>query len=234
MGGDVRGESGGGLGRGRPPRRLDPDGSATARLGAEIRRLREARRLTIAALARLVGYSPSFISDVENGNKTRSRQFVEACDRVFDTDGSLLTLFEEAVQEEAARRHAKLAQSRQAGGWEGTPLTPSVPVRLAIPDASQQLLVPGSFREEAATNRREVLRLGAKAAGIAAGVRILEGIGSLPFAISKALHSSTISNGLLHRYEQEAEQYVLEYQQSGPDPLLVDVHDRLVERCNRG
>jgi len=97
------------LGRGRPSRRLDPDGSATARLGAEIRRLREARRLTIAALARLVGYSPSFISDVENGNKTRSRQFVEACDRVFDTDGSLLTLFEEAIQEETARRHAKLA-----------------------------------------------------------------------------------------------------------------------------
>src|SRR6266511_1358386 len=229
MRGDFRGQGSGGLGRGRPARRLDPDGSATARLGAEIRRLREARRLTIAALARLVGYSPSFISDVENGNKTRSRQFVEACDRVFDTDGSLLTLFEEAIQEEAARRHAKLAQSRQAGGWEGTPLTPSVPVHLAIPDASEQLLIPGSFREEAATNRRETLQLGAKVAGIIAGARILEGIGSLPFAISRALHSSTISNGLLHRYEQEAEQYVLEYQQTGPDPLLVDVHDRLVE-----
>jgi len=100
---------------------------------------------------------------------------------------------------------------------------------LAIPDASEQLLIPGSFREEAATNRRETLQLGAKVAGIVAGARILEGIGSLPFAISRALHSSTISNGLLHRYEQEAEQYVLEYQQTGPDPLLVDVHDRLVE-----
>jgi transcriptional regulator with XRE-family HTH domain len=229
MGGDVRGQSGGGLGRGRPPRRLDPDGSATARLGAEIRRLREARRLTIAALASLVGYSPSFISDVENGNKTRSRQFVEACERVFDTDGSLLTLFEEAIQEETARRHAKLALSRQAGGLEGTPLRPSVPVQLARPDASEHPLVPGSFREEAATNRRDALRVGAKVAGIAAGARMLEGIGSLPFVISKALHSSTISNGLLQRYEREAEQYVLEYQQTGPDPLLVDVHDRLVE-----
>src|SRR6266704_5727050 len=202
---DVRGQSDGGLGRGRPPRRLDPDASTTARLGAELRRLREARRLTIAALARLVGYSPSFISDVEHGNKTRSRQFVEACERVFDTDGSLLTLFEEAIQEETARRHAKLAQNRQGGGWGGEPLPPSVPVPLAIPDAGEQLIVPGSFREEAATNRRETLQLGVKVAGIAAGARVLDGIGSLPFALSRALHSSTISNGLLHRYEQEAE-----------------------------
>jgi transcriptional regulator with XRE-family HTH domain len=147
MPGDVRGQRSGGFGRGRPPSRLDPDGSATARLGAEIRRLREARRLTIVALARLIGYSPSFISDVENGNKTRSRQFVEACERVFDTDGSLLTLFEEAIQEEAARRHAKLAQSREAGGWEGELLTP-LPVSLATPDASEQLLVSGSLRED--------------------------------------------------------------------------------------
>jgi transcriptional regulator with XRE-family HTH domain len=229
MPGDVRGQRSGGLGRGRPPRRLDPDGSATARLGAELRRLRIARRLTIAALARLVGYSPSFISDVEHGNKTRSRQFVEACERVFDTDGALLTLFEEAIHEETARRHAKLARSRQAGGWEGTPSTPSVPVPLARPDASKPLLVAGSLREEAATNRRETLQLGAKVAGIAAGARILEGIGSLPFAISRALQSSTISNGLLHRYEQEAEQYVVAYQRMGPAPLLADVHDRLVE-----
>ncbi len=226
---DVRGQSDGGLGRGRPPRRLDPDASTTARLGAELRRLREARRLTIAALARLVGYSPSFISDVEHGNKTRSRQFVEACERVFDTDGSLLTLFEEAIQEETARRHAKLAQNRQGGGWGGEPLPPSVPVPLAIPDAGEQLIVPGSFREEAATNRRETLQLGVKVAGIAAGARVLDGIGSLPFALSRALHSSTISNGLLHRYEQEAERYVVDYQRMGPGPLLVDVHDRLVE-----
>jgi transcriptional regulator with XRE-family HTH domain len=229
MPGDVGGQPSGGLGRGRPPRRLDPDGSATARLGAELRRLREARRLTIAALARLVGYSPSFISDVEHGTKTRSRQFVEPCERVFDTDGALLTLFEEAIQEEAARRHAKLARSRQAGGWAGTPLTPSVPVGLARPDASEPLLVAGSLREEAATNRRETLQLGVKVAGIAAGARLLDGIGSLPFAISRALQSSTISSGLLHRYEQEAEQYVVAYQRMGPAPLLADVHDRLVE-----
>jgi tetratricopeptide (TPR) repeat protein len=41
--------------------------------------------------------------------------------------------------------------------------------------------------------------------------------------------SSTISSGLLHRYEQEAEQYVVAYQRMGPAPLLADVHDRLVE-----
>jgi hypothetical protein len=108
-------------------------------------------------------------------------------------------------------------------------LTPSVPVGLARPDASEPLLVAGSLREEAATNRRETLQLGAKVAGIAAGARILDGIGSLPFAISRALQSSTISNGLLHRYEQEAEQYVVAYQRTGPAPLLADVHDRLVE-----
>jgi Helix-turn-helix domain len=54
------GSPGGGKRRsGRPPKIIDPASSAVAALGAELRRLRIDRGLTLEQLGRLVGYSGS-------------------------------------------------------------------------------------------------------------------------------------------------------------------------------
>lgn len=99
---------------GRPPGPLDPASSQRARLGAEIRRLREAKNLSLAALAKLVGSSASHLSDVEHGKKLPSIVLVEHLDEVFGTDGALLTLFPSAVLEQTVERH-KHARNQHVG-----------------------------------------------------------------------------------------------------------------------
>ena len=107
----------GGHPRGRPPNRLDPISSA-ARFGVELRGLRLAAGLRVKDLAGLLGFSPTRVSEVENGKGKLSRQFVEACEHALPADGALFTLFELVVQEEAAERHAKLARRRGARDTE--------------------------------------------------------------------------------------------------------------------
>jgi DNA-binding XRE family transcriptional regulator len=80
--------------RGRPPNQLDPSSSAAARFGAELRALRLDAGLTITALAKLIGFSTTRISEVENGKGKLSREFVEACERVLPAEDALRTLFE--------------------------------------------------------------------------------------------------------------------------------------------
>lgn len=80
-------------------RHIDPAGSAQARLGAELRRLRAARRLSQAGLGQLIQYSPDLIRRVETTERFPAREFVEACDKALDTDGALLALWPAADQE---------------------------------------------------------------------------------------------------------------------------------------
>lgn len=65
---------------GRPPKTTDPGSSAIAALGAQLRRLRIDRGLTLAQLARLVGYSGQHLGAVERGQAVPSEVVVSACD----------------------------------------------------------------------------------------------------------------------------------------------------------
>ncbi len=65
---------------GRPPKPLDPDASAAAKLGAELRARRTEAGLTLEALGSQIGYSPQHISEVERANVSFSGSFVVACD----------------------------------------------------------------------------------------------------------------------------------------------------------
>ena len=98
---------------GRPPNPVDPTSSPRARLGAELRRLREVNRLSLEALARLVRSSPSHLSDVEHGKKLPSVVLVERLERVFGTDGALTAHFPGAVLEQTVQRHEQ--QARRSG-----------------------------------------------------------------------------------------------------------------------
>jgi transcriptional regulator with XRE-family HTH domain len=117
----------GGAGRlGRPPNPLDPATSRRAELGAEVRRLRAARGLSLDALAKLVHCSSSHLSEVENGKKLPSVVLIQNLDRVLETAGEdgLVERFWGAVAEQTVERHDRQARRR------------ATERRLALPSAS--------------------------------------------------------------------------------------------------
>lgn len=99
---------------GRPPKPLNPNASRAARLGAELRRRREAEDLTLQALSHRVGYSLQHISEVEHGGTTVTEAFVRACDVELGADGALLRLLPAVVLEHAGIRSARVAARRRA------------------------------------------------------------------------------------------------------------------------
>jgi transcriptional regulator with XRE-family HTH domain len=129
--------------RGRPPDPVDPDASHAARLGAEIRARRQRRRLTLQALADLIGFSPQHISQVERAKAPASRAFVAACDNALEAGGGLLDLLpavvcERALQrdERSAARHASAGDDEPAVATDGGSAALGDPVPLPL--ASQQ------------------------------------------------------------------------------------------------
>lgn len=108
-------------------RQIDPAGSAQARLGAELRRLRDARGLSQARLGQLIQYSPDLIRRVEATERFPAREFVKACDKALAAGGALLALWPAADQE---RRSNSVGRSATA----------SMPPPRFAPDASESLI----------------------------------------------------------------------------------------------
>ncbi|UNZ22059.1 helix-turn-helix transcriptional regulator [Streptomyces sp. 891-h] len=54
-------------------------------LGEDVRRVRQARRISQTAFASATGYTQSYVSRVESGEFMPSMKFAEACDRTFGT-----------------------------------------------------------------------------------------------------------------------------------------------------
>jgi transcriptional regulator with XRE-family HTH domain len=98
--------------RGRPPKSVDPNASATARLGAEIRACRVARGLTLEALSVLIGYTLQHLSEVELAKTYPSKSFVAAVDRALEADGRLLDLYP-AVRVERDQERERRSESRR-------------------------------------------------------------------------------------------------------------------------
>lgn len=110
----VGGEPPGGGKRrpGRPPKITDPASSATAALGAELRRLRTDRGLTLTQLGRLVGYSWQHLGAVERGAAVPSEVVVSACDAAVLANGRLVSMLPAAIREQARVRHQHEAARR--------------------------------------------------------------------------------------------------------------------------
>ncbi|MGH3437377.1 MAG: helix-turn-helix domain-containing protein [Sciscionella sp.] len=97
---------------GRPPKITDPTSSATAALGAELRRLRTDRGLTLGQLGRLVGYSWQHLGAIERGSAVPSELVVSACDAAVFANGRLVSMFPAAIREQARVRHQHEATRR--------------------------------------------------------------------------------------------------------------------------
>ncbi len=214
------------LPRGRPPNRLDPTSSAAARFGVELRQLRLDAGLRVKDLARLLGFSATRVSEVENGKGKLSHQFVEACERQLPADGALFTLFELVVQEEAAERHAKLARRRGAHD-AGRPA--KAPVQLGTLGAGRASAPSSSTPvspEVVTRDRRQALRAGATVAGAVLSGRLLELFGAEPLAMTRALRTATVDDEELDYHEATAAGYMVDYEASGPLPLFAPVLER--------
>ncbi|HEV2637227.1 MAG TPA: helix-turn-helix transcriptional regulator [Actinocrinis sp.] len=90
-------------------RQLEPAGSAQARLGAQLRRLRDDRSLSQVRLGAAINYSPDHIRRVEAAERFPTRPFIDACDRALDAGGALVQLWPAADLER-----------RRAGGRRGS------------------------------------------------------------------------------------------------------------------
>jgi transcriptional regulator with XRE-family HTH domain len=97
---------------GRPPKVIDSACSAAAALGAELRRLRIERGLTLGQLGRLVGYSVQHLGAVERGTAVPSELVVSACDAALSANGRLMSMLPAAIREQARVRHQHEAARR--------------------------------------------------------------------------------------------------------------------------
>jgi transcriptional regulator with XRE-family HTH domain len=72
------------------------ESSGWARFGTELRAHRTAKEWTQVQLGKEIGYSGSFVSDVERGDRGVVEEFANACDDTFCTPGTFLRLWEDA------------------------------------------------------------------------------------------------------------------------------------------
>ncbi len=215
---------GGGAGRpGRPPNPLDPAASRRADLGAEVRRLRAARGLSLNALAKLAHCSSSHLSEVENGRKLPSVGLVQNLDRVLETAGEdgLVERFWGAVAEQTVERHDRQARRRQAA--ERRVALPSVepqPTGL-VPDtgsASGASSASATFLVEPRTRGREVKsanrRTAIKAITAMGGVGALGGrhvlIDAADAAVAAYRKRAHVDPMTLEELDQDVERFALE------------------------
>ncbi|MFB4298474.1 helix-turn-helix domain-containing protein [Actinomadura sp. NTSP31] len=94
---------------GRPAKALDPSASLLANLGAELRRTRLQRGLTLIQLGELTGYSWQHLGNVERGHVAPTENVVLACERALSAGGRLVSLLPGVIREQAAQRHAREA-----------------------------------------------------------------------------------------------------------------------------
>jgi len=75
------------------------ESGARKRCGAELRAYRVARGWTQVELGNEIGYSGSFVSDVERGERGIGEDFAKCCDETFKTPGTFMRLWEHLQRE---------------------------------------------------------------------------------------------------------------------------------------
>lgn len=98
----------------------EPNGKT--RFGAELRAQRGSKGWTQVELGRKIGYSGSFISDVERGDRGPSDDFAIACDRVFELPGTFLRHWDDLQREAFPTWFAPILtverEATKIEGWE--------------------------------------------------------------------------------------------------------------------
>jgi transcriptional regulator with XRE-family HTH domain len=134
------------------PKQLDPDASAAARFGYELRRVREAAGLTQAQLGDKAGYHPNAIGMFERAERPATAQLAKAVEEALGLDpGSLAEFLPVGRRETIFKTLAPWldieAGARELWTWEPT----IVPGLLQTPEYARAIAEgrPGATREQA-------------------------------------------------------------------------------------
>ncbi|MEE1786068.1 helix-turn-helix transcriptional regulator [Streptomyces sp. SP17BM10] len=119
---------------------LDPTSSPREAFGALLRSSREAIGWTQEDLAEAMGYSDSYISAVETGRKSTSRDFVRAADKALGTGQTLELMW---------------VGMRHKGFLEGFPEHAAQEARASEIRIFEPNLIPGLFQTKAYASARE-------------------------------------------------------------------------------
>lgn len=110
------------------------------RFGAELKAHRLAKGWTQAKLAEMLGYSGSFISDIERGDRGASEDFAKRSDAVFAAPGTFVRLWEDLQREAFPTWFAPIVPiEREATGITGWELG-AVPGLLQTEDYARALV----------------------------------------------------------------------------------------------
>jgi peptide deformylase len=87
---------------------------------AELKRWRDVRGVSQSALAKAVGYTPSYVSKVEGGQQRPARGFAEQADRVLHAGGALRRTFNE-IEPQARSEAVPHQQAPDSSGADSQP-----------------------------------------------------------------------------------------------------------------
>ena len=98
------------------------ESSGRTRFGAELKALRLAKAWTQVDLGKKLGYSGSFVSDVERGDRGSSEDFAKRSDEAFGLPGTFIRLWEDLQRESFPMWFAPVVpierEADQISGWE--------------------------------------------------------------------------------------------------------------------
>ncbi|MFE2279572.1 helix-turn-helix domain-containing protein [Streptomyces sp. NPDC059454] len=94
----------------------DRNALTTHSFPAELRRLRQARGLSLTDLARQTHYSKGYLSKIETGTKRATADVARVCDRVLRAEGRLLRLVQEGPPAGGGSDAEAAASGRQSDG----------------------------------------------------------------------------------------------------------------------
>ncbi|MFI1417673.1 helix-turn-helix domain-containing protein [Streptomyces sp. NPDC020731] len=94
----------------------DRNALTTHSFPAQLRRLRQARGLSLTDLARQTHYSKGYLSKIETGTKRVTADVARVCDRVLGAEGELLRLVQEGAPADRGSGAEAAASGRQSDG----------------------------------------------------------------------------------------------------------------------
>jgi transcriptional regulator with XRE-family HTH domain len=98
------------------------ESSGRTRFGAELKAQRQAKGWTQVEVGKNLGYSGSFVSDVERGDRGASEDFAKRSDSAFGAPGTFLRLWEDLQREAFPTWFAPIVpierESAKIDGWE--------------------------------------------------------------------------------------------------------------------
>lgn len=98
------------------------ESSGKARFGAELKAQRLAKGWTQVELGKKLGYSGSFVSDVERSDRTAGEDFAKRCDEVFHLPGTFMRVWEDIQREAFPTWFAPIVplerEASKIAGWE--------------------------------------------------------------------------------------------------------------------